>query len=103
MYLLSQGSVCPIYTDPMHIFSYFFEKQLGLPRDSICRRINHALVGYSIPVTHRWLQVDLPTIPQPRRLHDWLCCLSEFSSVIFGAPNKQQQWELLIYLFIEGL
>ena len=52
--------VCPNYTDPMHIASQFFEKQRGLPRGFVCRRINHALIGYSVPVTHRWLQVNSP-------------------------------------------
>ena len=25
--------------------------------------------------------IHLPSVPQPRHLHDWLCCLSEISSV----------------------
>ena len=40
-----------------HISSQCFEKQHGIPRGFVCRRINHALIGYCVPVTHRWLQV----------------------------------------------
>ena len=60
MYLFCLGSVCLNCTDPMHISSQIFEKQHGTPRGSVCGSINDALIGYSVPVTHRWLQVNSP-------------------------------------------
>ena len=53
LYLFCLGCTCPNYTDPMHDqSSQFFKKQYVLPCGFICQRINHALIGYSVPVTH---------------------------------------------------
>ena len=61
MYVFSLGSVCPNYTDHMHISS----SSSFLPKNSMVyhvalfvRRINRALIGCSVPVNHRWLQVN---------------------------------------------
>ena len=58
--------MCPDYTDLMHV--NFFTTVLKNPAwftyhvDLFVGGQIHVLIGYSVPVAHRWLQVDLPTI-----------------------------------------
>ena len=79
MYLFCLGCVCPNYRPHAHSLiqsSQFFEKQHVLPRGVICRRITHVLIGYSIPVTHWWLQVNLPISSPAATSSAWVTVLS---------------------------
>ena len=50
---------CVRITQTTYTFLHIFlSKQHGLPSGFVCRRINHALIVYSVPITHRWLEVN---------------------------------------------
>ena len=71
--------------------AHFFTIKKTKTHCIVCQRINHALIGYSVPVTHRWLQVNWHTFLFNR----WYNVVSMYSRENEVQGSCRRQWILI--------